>query len=95
MSLIDVSFEDDVVMLARIVDETENGYNVNLLVPTRNSDYYRFEKDKTFVEFESVCGVYDTDDVTAAGYAEEIGGLYSVLDSDYSDAESDDSFQSV
>lgn len=90
MSLIDVKMENGEVMLARIVDVLEHGYEVQFLVPTRSEDYYRFEKDVTFIEYECVDGTYDTDDITAAGYAEEVAGLYSRIDEDEEDYEDDD-----
>ncbi len=92
MSLIDVSMEEGEIMLARIVETLEDGYKVQFLTPTRNEDYFRFDKQITFIEKECVSGYYETDDVTMAGYAEEVGGLYSRLDEDeeeYSDEDED------
>jgi len=93
MSLVDVSMEGGEIMLARIVDTLEDGYNVQFLTPTRNEDYFRFDKKSSYIEKECVSGYYETDDVTVAGYAEEVGGLYSRVDEDedeYSDDEDED-----
>jgi len=92
MSLIDVAMEEGEIMLARIVDTLEDGYNVQFLNPTRNEDYFRFDKNISYIEKECVSGYYESNDVTVAGYAEEVGGLYSRLDEDdeeYSDEDDD------
>ncbi len=89
MSLIDVYMEDDTIMLARIVETLEDGYGVNFLNPTRNRDYFRFDKKVSYIKNESISGYYETSDVTEAGYAEEVDGLYSVLDDSECDEEED------
>ena len=48
MSLIDVAMEEGEIMLARIVDTLEDGYNVQFLNPTRNEDYFRFDIKTTY-----------------------------------------------
>lgn len=90
MSLIDVSMEDGTIMLARIAEEDEKGYNVHFLTPTRNGDYFRFDKKLSYIEKECVSGFYESGDVTEAGYAEEIDGIYSKLEeSDESETDSE------
>lgn len=91
MSLIDVSMDDGTIMLAQIVESYDDGYDVKFLTPTRNRDYFRFDKKPTRIQKECVSGFYETDDVTAAGYAEEIDGLYSQIDSDVEDDYDSDS----
>ncbi len=90
MTLIDVSMDDGRIMLARIVDSYDEGfYNVKFLNPTRNMDYFRFDKKVTRIQKECVSGFYESDDVTVAGYAEEIDELYSKIDSDEGSVASD------
>ncbi len=91
MSLIDVTMEDGCIMLAMIVDSCEEGfYNVKFLNPTRNVDYFRFDKNVTRIQKECVSGFYESNDVTEAGYAEEIDGLYSKINSDEESVASDE-----
>lgn len=71
--LVDILFDDDSVMLARVNEETPNGsLLVQFFVPIRKKyndmQMYNYEETVTEVGKESVCGRYETSDEQAAGY---------------------------
>lgn len=89
-TLIDVNTEDG-VLLAKVVDETEDTYRIKYLSPIKkrynDQRIYDYDECTEDIEKECVSGFYDTDDETAAGYLQVEGGGF-VLD-EHSDDEYD------
>lgn len=95
-SLIDVNVYDDehdeeIVLLAKIVGETQDTYKVRFMSPTKGG-LYRYETEVSEVEKESVCGYYDSTDEHDAGFIPAHDGCFEKLDDDedYDPSESDD-----
>lgn len=95
-SLIDVNVYDDehdeeIVLLAKIVGETQDTYKVRFMSPTKGG-LYRYETEVSEVEKESVCGYYDSTDEHDAGFIPAHDGCFEKLDDDedYNPSESDD-----
>lgn len=91
MSLVDVSCDDGSVMLARILHPSDEGFMVQFLEETTTPNFFKFNKEKTFIDKESITGYYDTDDLTQAGYSDAGEGKYTTADSDYEPSEEEDS----
>ena len=99
-TLIDVNTEDS-VLLAKVVDETEDTYRIKYLSPIKRKyndlRVYDYEECVEEVDKECVSGFYDTDDEAVAGYTQIEGGgfvLNEESDDDYdptSDEEEDES----
>lgn len=99
-TLIDVNTEDG-ILLAKIVDETEDTYSIKYLSPIKRKyndlRVYDYEECAEDIEKECVSGFYDTGDETVAGYTPVEGGgfiLNEDSDDDYdptSDEDEDDS----
>ena len=99
-TLIDVNTEDS-VLLAKVVDETEDTYRIKYLSPIKRKyndlRVYDYEECVEEVDKECVSGFYDTDDEAVAGYTRVEGGgfvLNEESDDDYdptSDEEEEES----
>ena len=99
-TLIDVNTEDG-VLLAKIVDETEDTYSIKYLSPIKRKyndlRVYDYDECTENIEKECVSGFYDTGDEAVAGYTLVEGGgfiLNEDSDDDYdptSDEDEDDS----
>jgi len=95
-SLIDVNgyydeHDEEIVLLAKIVGETQDTYKVKFMSPTKGG-LYRYETEVSEVEKESVCGYYDSTDEHYAGFIPAHDGCFEKLDDDedYDPSESDD-----
>lgn len=84
-TLIDVLVSDDddneITLLAKIIDETETTYKVRYLVESRTG-LYRYEKTINEIDKDTVSGFYDTDDELAAGFVKVDGGFQPVEEAD-------------
>jgi hypothetical protein len=96
--LVDILLSDNVISIARIVEDLGSTLKVQLL-SKHHGGIYIFDEEIEEVPTESVCGYYDTDDLentgafkrTRFGY-EEISSSdseYEPTDSDESESESD------
>ncbi len=82
--IIDVQCEDSVI-LARIVQEAENAYNVNFLEKIR-SGLFQFSHTVEAVSKDSVSGFYDVEKLEDTGlYTQTVKGYELVDDSDDED----------
>lgn len=97
-SLIDVNVfdeeqDDEIVLLAKIVGETQDTYKVRFMSPTKGG-LYRYENDVSEIDKESVCGYYDSNDERQAGFIPAHDGCFERIDDDDeyepSDSEEDD-----
>src|SRR6056300_1129558 len=94
--LIDVVLSEDVVSLARIVEDLGTSVKVQIL----NKDHdgiYIFDEEEEHVPKEAICGYYDTDDLEKTGlYIRTRFGYEQVSesDSDYDPDEDDDDDES-
>ena len=100
--LIDVLIENEdgesEYQLARIISKTETGFSVQFLTETSrlyegSLRIFKFEKEHTEIEENSVNGYYDTDDIEDAGYIKVDGGGYvdkGEYDGDYDPSESEE-----
>ena len=87
--LINSDNDDDKYQLARIIKKTSSGFKVQFLYETSTlyedrMSVFRFEKEVTEIEEESVSGYYDTADIEEAGYI-KIDGVGYVNKEDYDD----------
>ena len=94
--LIDVVLSEDVVSLARIVEDL--GTSVKVQILNKNHDgIYIFDEEEEHVPKEAICGYYDTDDLEKTGlYIRTRFGYEQVSesDSDYEPSEDDDDDES-
>ena len=94
--LIDVVLSEDVVSLARIVEDL--GTSVKVQILNKNHDgIYIFDEEEEHVPKEAICGYYDTDDLEKTGlYIRTRFGYEQVSesDSDYDPDEDDDDDES-
>jgi hypothetical protein len=97
-SLIDVNVfdeeqDDEIVLLAKIVGETQDTYKVRFMSPTKGG-LYRYENEVSEIDKESVCGYYDSKDERDAGFIPAHDGCFERIDDDDeyepSDSEEDD-----
>jgi hypothetical protein len=103
--LVDILMENDCVMLARVLGDTEDGagLRVQFFVPIRKrhngQEMFDYEDEVTEVARESVCGRYESADERAAGYVrvgpdgfiEDIDDAYDyVPDEDEEESSSDE-----
>lgn len=96
--LVDVLLSDNVISIARIVEDLGSTLRVQLL-SKHHGGIHIFDEEVEDVPTESICGYYDTDDLentgvfkrTRFGY-EEVSSSdseYEPIDSDESESESD------
>lgn len=91
--LVDVLLSDDVISIARVVEDCGNTLKVQLL-SKHHGGLHIFDEEIEEVPVESVCGHYDTDDLEATGmFRRTRFGYEEVSDSD-SDYEPDDTDES-
>jgi len=95
-SLIDVAVfddehDDEIVLLAKVVGETESIYKVKFMSPT-NDGLYRYDNEVSDVEKDSVCGYYDSPDERDAGFIPSHDDCFEKIDDDedYDPSGSDD-----
>ena len=96
-SLIDVNIfdeeqDEEIILLAKIVGETQDTYKVRFMSPTKGG-LFRYETEVSEVEKESVCGFYDSTDEREAGFIPAHDGCFERIDDDdddYDPSESDD-----
>ena len=103
-TLIDVNTEDG-VLLAKVVDETEDTYSIKYLSPIKKkfNDHRVYDYDECVEEIEKECvsGFYDTGDEYVAGYLkiDGVGFVYEEqYDDDYeptSESESESDYESL
>jgi hypothetical protein len=90
--LIDVVLSEDVVSLARVVEDL--GTSVKVQILNKNHDgIYIFDEEEEHVPKDAICGYYDTDDLEKTGlYVRTRFGYEQVSesDSDYEPSEDDD-----
>lgn len=90
--LIDVLVDsegEDGLHLARIIENTLNGFKIQFLVGTSinhedRMEVFRFEKEISEISEDSVSGYYDTNDIEEAGYI-KIEGVGYIRRGDYDD----------
>lgn len=86
-TLIDVNTEDG-ILLAKIVDETEDTYSIKYLSPIKRKyndlRVYDYEECAEDIEKGCVSGFYDTGDEAVAGYTPVEGGGF-ILNEDSDD----------
>ncbi len=95
-SLIDVNVfdeeqDDEVVLLAKIVGETESTYTVKFMSPTKGG-LYRYENEVSEVEKDTVTGYYDSTDERDAGFIPAHDNCFEKIDDedeDYDPSSSD------
>lgn len=87
MSLVDINYDDNSVMLARIIHAIDDGFMIQLFEETSTPNIFKFNREKTFIPQDSIIGYYDTDDPTQAGYSELGGDKYTTGDTDYEPSE--------
>lgn len=94
--LIDVVLSEDVVSLARVVEDL--GTSVKVQILNKNHDgIYIFDEEEEHVPKDAICGYYDTDDLEKTGlYIRTRFGYEQVSesDSDYEPSEDDDDDES-
>jgi hypothetical protein len=91
--LVDVLLSDDVVSLARIVEDCGKTLKVQIL-SKNHGGIYIFDQEIEEIPVESVCGYYDTDNLEETGAFKRTRFGYeevSESDSDYEPTDSDDS----
>lgn len=93
--LVDVLLSEDVVSLARIVEDCGNTLKVQLL-SKHHGGLHIFDEEVEEVPVESICGYYDTDELEHTGMFKRTRFGYeevSETDSEYepSDSDSDES----
>ena len=94
--LIDVVLSEDVVSLARIVEDLGTSVKVQIL-NKNHGGIYIFDEEEEHVPKEAICGYYDTDDLEKTGlYIRTRFGYEQVSesDSDYDPDEDDDDDES-
>ena len=94
--LIDVVLSEDVVSLARIVEDLGTSVKVQIL-NKNHGGIYIFDEEEEHVPKEAICGYYDTDDLEKTGlYIRTRFGYEQVSesDSDYEPNEDDDDDES-
>jgi hypothetical protein len=94
-SLIDVVVYDEdqdaeLVLLAKIVGETETDFNVKFMSPTKGG-LYTYDNDVSVIEKGAVCGYYDSSDERDAGFVAAQDGCFEHVDDDddYNPSDSD------
>ena len=93
-TLVDVLVEEDdeeVIQLAKIVNESEKTYHIRFLTPCA-SGLYQYDKEPTEIDKECINGFYDSTDEQDAGFIHVEGGyqLATEYDDDYEPSESDE-----
>jgi hypothetical protein len=94
--LIDVVLMDNVVSLARVIDDMGSTLKVQLL-EKNNSGVFIFADDVEYITKESISGYYDTDDLEKTGMFVKTRFGYeevSESDSDYEPTDEDESSES-
>lgn len=94
--LIDVVLSEDVVSLARIIEDLGTSVKVQIL-NKNHGGIYIFDEEEEHVPKEAICGYYDTDDLEKTGlYIRTRFGYEQVSesDSDYDPDEDDDDDES-
>ena len=94
--LIDVVLSEDVVSLARIIEDLGTSVTVQIL-NKNHGGIYIFDEEEEHVPKEAICGYYDTDDLEKTGlYIRTRFGYEQVSesDSDYEPNEDDDDDES-
>lgn len=88
--LIDVVMDDEEVMLAKIVDESDTTYKVKYLNLVKDGTLYKYTREIYEIEKECVSGFYgEEDDEEDAGFTRVEGGyIPNEMTSEY--APSDD-----
>jgi hypothetical protein len=91
VNVFDEEQDDEIVLLAKIVGETESTYKVKFMSPTKGG-LFRYENEVSEIEKESVCGYYDSTDEREAGYIPAHDECFEKIDDDeeYDPSESDD-----
>ena len=90
--LIDVVLSEDIVSLARVIEDLGSSVKVQIL-NKNHGGIYIFDEDEEDVPKEAICGYYDTDDLEKTGlYTRTRFGYEQVSesDSDYEPVEDDD-----
>ena len=94
--LIDVVLSEDVVSLARVIEDL--GTSVKVQILNKNHDgIYIFDEEEEHVPKDAICGYYDTDDLEKTGlYVRTRFGYEQVSesDSDYEPSQDDDDDES-
>jgi|TARA_B110000240_G_C13365519_1_gene395934 U3 small nucleolar RNA-associated protein 14 len=89
--IVDVTFEDDTVQIARIIHEHADMYAVNFLV-LKKRGIYEFSSETELVPKDSISGFYDVDKLENTNmYYKTPNGYEMVDDTDDNDYECSDS----
>ena len=93
-TLVDVLVEEDdeeIVQLAKIVNESEKTYHIRFLTP-RASGLYGYDNDVVEIDKGCISGFYDSTNEVDAGFIQVEGGYQPVeeYDDDYQPSESDE-----
>lgn len=94
--LIDIVLSEDVVSLARVVEDLGTSVKVQIL-NKNHGGIYIFDEEEEHVPKDAICGYYDTDDLEKTGlYVRTRFGYEQVSesDSDYDPDEDDDDDES-
>jgi hypothetical protein len=87
--IIDVEYDNNITMLARIIEDNIDHYMVSCLNYCGDS-MYEFDDEFLKIEKETISGFYDTKDLEETGLYRRVGdNIYESMDSD-SDYEEDE-----
>ncbi len=84
VNVFDEEQDDEIVLLAKIVGETESTYKVKFMSPTKGG-LYRYENEVSEVEKVSVSGYYDSTDERDAGFIPAHDNCFEKIDDDDED----------
>ena len=86
VNIFDDAQDDEIVLLAKIVGETESTYKVKFMSPTKGG-LYRYDNEVSEVEKDSVSGYYDSTDERDAGFIPAHDNCFEKIDDDDEDYE--------
>jgi len=95
--LVDVLLSEDVISIARVIEDLGQTLKIQLL--SKHTDgLHIFDEDIEEVPVDSICGYYDTDDLEETGMFKRTRFGYEEIsssDSEYEPSESEDSESDV
>lgn len=91
VNVFDEEQDEEIVILAKIVGETQDTYKVRFMSPTKGG-LYRYENEVSEVDKDSISGCYDSKDERDAGFIPAHDGCFEKLndDDDYEPSESEE-----
>jgi len=97
--IVDVEYEDGDVMIAKIVKELNDTYEVRVLLEDTTNGLYYFNEETEIVPKESISGFYDVENLDDTGLYVQVDDKYYELgdDEDYipTDSETDSDSSNV